>query len=184
MASSFPILFGAPSFGDEDRDQWIRVLQLFLADPFQPHAVNVGGTTQVKYGWDIPAGAITGGINAAPLNSYGIPQMLVSSTLTDFDNAAIVSLADRPGFLLLWVFYQSNDNIGVLAGLGPSSQLWFTGSSTSSAGDLSPTKDDAGKISLYQESNVYYLQNNTGLDLKFTALFIGTGPLFSSGEYV
>jgi hypothetical protein len=112
VASSFPILFGAPSFGDEDRDQWIRVLQLFLQDPFAPHAVTVGGETQVQYGWTVPPGAISSGGNYTYSNNFGIRELNpFSGTSTFSDNATI---SDRAGVLFAFSDNYSKGAIYIL----------------------------------------------------------------------
>lgn len=114
MASMFPILFGAPSFGNEERDQWVRVLQLFLADPFAPHAVNVGGTTQVSYGWTVPAGAIDNG-NAPDdrYNNFGIREYNPFPIATAMELGDIVTISDRPG--LLFVFGEPDNNLAIFS---------------------------------------------------------------------
>lgn len=114
MASMFPILFGAPSFGNEERDQWVRVLQLFLADPFAPHAVNVGGTTQVSYGWTVPAGAVVGGGSGAPdVNAFGLRELNPSPIATSMGLGDIVTISDRPG--LLFVFGDTYNSLAIFS---------------------------------------------------------------------
>ena len=171
MASSFPILFGAPSFGDEDRDQWIRVLQLFLQDPFAPHAVTVGGETQVRYGYTVPAGAITGEISGSQIwkyNSYGIRELNEFSQATEFALAEVRSVSNRPAILFIWT--SSGDGYCVAALLDGSVEILnFNGAFTN-------VVDTAASINVYDlDGTEWAVQNLTGAGISLYMCIISMG---------
>lgn len=209
MASMFPILFGAPSFGNEERDQWVRVLQLFLADPFAPHAVNVGGTTQVSYGWTVPAGAVVGGgggiidINSGTTgllpwsrlsgvpsfwvnNNYGVRELNPFSTPTMISHGVAVSISDRPG--LLFVFGETNNNFAMfMCGYDTfdnSGNIQVLASGD--AADFSTLQDNADTFNCYFNNGEWIVQNNFPYCNKFYMTFLSLGqqtsqlgPLYS-----
>lgn len=124
MASAFPILFGPPSFGDEDRDQWIRVLTLFLQDPFVGMASKIGnGAVTVNNGWQVPAGNITG-LDLTFKNNFGIRELNPFSEATTLANAEVRTISDRPG--VLFIFSEDGSGCAVFGLATNFTRLWLT----------------------------------------------------------
>lgn len=115
MASGFPMLFGAPGFGNEDRDQWIRVLTLFLQDPFALHAVQVGGSTQVSSAWQVPASAIADLPPSTAYNAYDIRELNQNPESRTLSPGGSLGISDRPGLFLVQV---DNANMALFALVG------------------------------------------------------------------
>lgn len=112
--ASFPLLFGAPSFGSEDRDQWIRVLTLFLQDPFKPQASIVNGAMQVNYQYSIPGEAITGTVPGSAIwrnNAHGIRELNEFSDSEYIADNTTRNMSDRPCILFA---YNATDNTGAI----------------------------------------------------------------------
>ena len=177
MASSFPILFGAPSFGDEDRDQWIRVLQLFLQDPFAPHAVTVGGETQVRYGYTVPAGAITGEISGSQIwkyNSYGIRELNEFSQATEFALAEVKAISNRPGALFVWTS---------LGGYAIASLLYSGVEIAAYSGAITNVFGTAASVNIYKDDNEWFVQNLTGAGISIYMCIISMGAEASDFPY-
>lgn len=168
MASSFPILFGAPGFGNEERDQWIRVLTLFLQDPFVGMAQSIGGNLTVNNGWKIPASAITG-LDLTFKNNYNIRELNPFSESTAVSNGAQVEISDRPG--VLFVFSEDASKAAVY-GLSTSPSVWVsTGLTDWSSTSGTPTKTNI----FYNGSNRWLIENLTGTDQNYYMLISSMG---------
>ena len=211
MASMFPILFGAPGCGNEERDQWIRVLQLFLADPFAPHAVNVGGETQVSYGWTVPAGAISGGgpggiididsgtsgslpwsrLSGVPgfwqNNDYGIRELNPFSNYTMLSHRTAAAISDRPG--VLFVFGQTTNNTFAMfmCGWDPydgsgNVQILASGDVT----DFSTLQGNSDTFNCFFDSGTWIVENKYPYCNKFYLTFLSLGQQTSQvgAQYV
>ena len=167
MASGFPILFGPPSFGDEDRDQWIRVLTLFLQDPFASSGVNIGGQLVTNSGWQVPASAISG-LDLSFHNNYNVRELNPFSTPTSLSNGETRVISDRPGVLFIFSADGAGGAIfGLMTGF---TRLWLTDGYTI-----------WGNAVNYQDINVYYdsdrwlIQNNSGGDTSVFMLISSMG---------
>lgn len=109
--ASFPVLFGMPTFGSEDKDAWLRALTMFLGDPFR----KIGG----QYSFTVPGDAIVGPIAGASVwrnNGYGIRELNEFSESDTIADAGTMGLSNRPAVLFA---YSATDNeiaIYLLAG--------------------------------------------------------------------
>ena len=169
----FPILFGAPSFGNEERDQWVRVLQLFLADPFAPHAVNVGGTTQVSYGWTVPAGAVVG--NTWRNNTHGVREYNEFPDYIELAPNESWPVSDRAGFLFL---YTADGNMGLFS-------LLSVGTDKSQAGVVIIWQDATAfgnivshdGVACYFDGATWRVKNTGALDVRVYPCVMSMGPV-------
>ena len=170
MASGFPILFGAPSFGDEDRDQWIRVLTLFLADPFAISGVNIGGNLVTNSGWQVPSSAITG-LDLTFTNNFGVRELNPFSSPTSVSNGSTSTISDRPGLLVLF------QGIGL-----PAAVFGLTDSFThcwlyTDLGAYSTAQGVSGKTNVYYDAGEekWKIENLTGADVDYYLLIASMG---------
>lgn len=152
--ASFPVLFGQPPFGNEDRDAWLRALTQFLADPFRP----IGGKPSIT----VPASAITGfGQTLLPYlnpNTFGF-------ILAD---GASYTMGPFASFIIVRV--QETDEY-VIALIQPSYTTVFAGV------NYSTTKDHVGTTNVYYESGNTHIQNKTGASIEYILMLVSmAGP--------
>lgn len=171
MASSFPVLFGAPSFGDEDRDQWIRVLTLFLQDPFVGMASQVGGgDVTVNNGWQVPASAITG-LDLTLKNNFGVRELNPFSEATVVGNGNTEVISDRPGLLVL---YQGIGAPAAVYGLTDGfTYCWLY----TDLGAFSTAQGTSGKTNVFYDAGdeKWKIENLTGADVDYYLLIASMG---------
>lgn len=169
MASGFPILFGPPSFGDEDRDQWIRVLTLFLQDPFAASGVNIGGQLVSNSGWQVPASAISG-LDLTFRNNFGIRELNPFSGGTAIANGDTREISDRAGVLFI---FSADASIAAIYYLGdPSTAVWVS----TGLADWSSVASTAGKTNIYFDgSSRWVVENLTGSDQNYYMLISSMG---------
>ena len=179
--ASFPLLFGAPAFGNEDRDQWIRVLTLFLQDPFKPMASSVGGNTSTLYGWSVPGEAITGTVPGSAIwrnNSYGIRELNEFSESDTIADSATMAISNRPAVLFV---YSATDNYRAIY------MLYGTTFANSNA-DLvwgnntywTTNAPTANRLSCYHDGADWVLDNQLGHSVTLYMCIVSLGDQVSS----
>lgn len=175
--ASFPLLFGAPSFGSEDRDQWIRVLTLFLQDPFKPQASIVNGAMQVNYQYSIPGESITGTVPGSAIwrnNAHGIRELNESPEKVTLADTASQTISDRPGVVFA---YNSTDEKPAIYHLYGSSG---TANAVGIGGFFGPGSWDfpgtAGTIGIGPGTGGWVIENNLGYDVDVYLCVVSLGP--------
>lgn len=169
MASGFPILFGPPSFGDEDRDQWIRVLTLFLQDPFAVSGVNIGGQLVTNSGWQVPASAISG-LDLTFRNGFGIRELNPFSGFTTILNGDTREISDRAG--VLFIFDQGATKAAIYYLGDPNTIVW----ASTGLGDWGSVAATGGKTNIYFDgSSRWIVENLTGSDQNYFMLISSMG---------
>jgi len=169
VASGFPILFGPPSFGDEDRDQWIRVLTLFLQDPFATTSVNIGGNLVTNSGWQVPASAISG-LDLTFKNGFDIRELNPFSEATALADGETKTISDRPG--VLFAFTADGSGCAVFGLATGFTRLWLT-DGFSYWGNAVGSSD----INVYYDSgdDRWKIENNSGADTSIYMLISSMG---------
>jgi hypothetical protein len=106
-------LFGPPSFGSRERDDYISILRQRMNNPFAPTAKVVGGVAGVAYEWTVPSGAI-GPLAAQSLLGASVAGPAQNIALGGGLNIASGELRIGPGPAVATLNLGQTLNLGVL----------------------------------------------------------------------